>query len=140
MEYDYRAQKLVIVITDSLKAGSAANMTAHLSMSVAARLDKELYMGRQQLNASDTSFPGICRYPIIVLKAVDSIWPLYDSFLTCGIEPSIFFEEMLSTGHDDELQNALLKLSRRELKPLGLAAFGATSVVNSITGDLRLWR
>lgn len=49
-------------------------------------------------------------------------------------------EEMLSTGHDDELAESLASIKEDELDYLGAVLYGKAELITQLTGKFSLWR
>lgn len=141
MAYDYRERKLVLLIADKLPAGVALNVAGHLSVSIGRRLGDDA-MGRPTLlDRSGVAHAGICKYPVIVKsanrsqirRAVTQARALADVLL------ADFPQQMLDTGHDDELAAALTAADEEALEYLGAAFFGASEQVDALSRKFSLW-
>ncbi|MFD0890341.1 DUF2000 domain-containing protein [Streptosporangium algeriense] len=140
--YDYQGRKVVAVLASDLGAGTAMNVMGHLSVSLGAYADGAL-MGRHPLlDGSGVEHTGIARYPIIVTKVKRSRLRrlIDDARGTPGLLLCDYPEEMLATGHDDELADALAGRSEESLSYLGAVLYGESSEVDRLTGKFTLWR
>ena len=141
MSYDYRSKKTVIAIASELPVGSAANVIGHLALSVGNRLDLSDMGQSPMADASGVMHMGISRYPVIVVtaKAARLRKLLSEARAVPGIYIADFPEQMLSTGHDDELVQLLSQLPEVGLKYLGVALHGEARALQPLTGKFSLW-
>jgi len=140
--YDYNARKTVVVLAGNLEPGIAMNVLGHLSMSIGAYGDDQP-MGRQQLiDASGITHVGISRYPVIVTKAKPA--QLRRLVELARQETAVLLvdypEQMLLTGHDDELAATLARVGEADITYLGAALYGDSEVVSKLTSKFSLWR
>lgn len=142
MSYDYRDKKTVIVISSTVPIGIAGNIIAHLSLAIGHNVDST-DMGRSPLlDGSGKSHIGISKYPVIVTKVKPGrVTKLLAAARANATRLLIvdYPEEMLHTGHDDELSAALLKKQEHELNYLGVALHGSAEVITALTGKFTLW-
>jgi hypothetical protein len=141
MSYDYRAKKTVIAIASELPVGAAANVIGHLGLSVGNRLDHTDMGHSPMADASGVMHMGISKYPVIVVtaKAARLRKLLVEARAVTDIYIADFPEQMLSTGHDDELVQRLGKLPEVDLKYLGVALHGEAKAIQPLTGKFSLW-
>lgn len=142
MAYNYRAKKVVAALSADLSAGTALNVLGHMAMAMGARGGSDL-MGRPHLlDASAVSHVGISRYPLIVTRCEPA--QLRQLVGAARRSEEIFTvdypEQMLVTGHDDELAEALAAAREEEIVYLGVLLYGETTAVNKLTGSFKLWR
>lgn len=142
MTYDYRSKKTVIVVSSSLSNGVAANVIGHLALAIGSNIDKN-DMGRVFLkDASGMEHRGISKYPVIVttVKPARIRRLVVDARAVPEILLIDYPEEMLATGHDDELASALAGRAEGEMVYLGAAIHGYTDSVNTLSGKFTLWK
>lgn len=142
-EYDYREKKVVAVISSELDSGTALNVMGHMSVALGAWTDREDLMGRQFLyDASKNKYWGISRYPVIVTEAKKT--KIKQAVLLARTNPNLvvicYLQEMLDTGHDDELAENLSQKKEEEIEFLGALFFGKTADVSTITKKFSLWK
>ncbi len=141
MDYDYREKKTVIVVRSDLETGVAMNVVGHLALTIGH--GGENIMGRDVLmDASHIEHRGISRYPVIITKAKRS--KIRGAIEKARNNTNIIFADypmqMLETGHDDELAEALEKCPEPELEYLGAIFYGESREVDEITGKFSLYR
>ncbi|MFZ2226710.1 MAG: DUF2000 domain-containing protein [Candidatus Moraniibacteriota bacterium] len=141
-EYNYQAKKIVAVLAEKLEMGVALNVIGHLAVSIGAYADKDI-MGQEIIpDASGNKHIGISRYPFIITKANKS--KIRQAISEARNNPQIFFvdypSEMLSTGHDDELVQAIGEKEEVDIEYLGAVFYGTTEEVKKITGKFSLWK
>jgi hypothetical protein len=142
MSYDYRARKIVIVLSTSIDAGVAANVVGHLCVSLGARHSADL-MGRHPLlDASGTPHCGIARYPIIITKTKPTRLRqlIEEARAASGVTLIDYPEEMLVTGHDDELASAIASKAASAFTYHGALILGNAPEVTELTGKFSLYR
>lgn len=140
--YDYNARKTVAVLSANLQPGVAMNVLGHLAISIGAYGDNEL-MGRPQLvDASGVTHLGISRYPVIVTKSKPAL--LRRLVTEARLEKAILVvdypEQMLDTGHDDELCAELAKVKEADINYLGAMLYGESEVIGKLTKRFSLWK
>jgi len=141
MSYDYKEKKIVAIIASNVPPNIMTNVIGHLAVSVGRYIDDD-FMGRPILtDKSGIQHRGISKYPFITTK-------VKQSKLRCAIEiareeglfVADFPEQMLETGHDDELARAMAEVEEGEFSYLGAIIYGEADKVNNITGKFTLWR
>ncbi|MEG4228133.1 DUF2000 domain-containing protein [Microcoleus sp. N9_B2] len=142
MIYDYKQKKIVAVLSSNLETGVALNVIGHLAISIGAYSDKEL-MGRSHLqDASGVKHIGIAKYPFVITKANPT--KLRKLIVDARLKEDILFadypEQMLTTGHDDQLAQSLAVVKEEEINYLGVIFYGNSNSVTELTGKLSLWR
>jgi hypothetical protein len=141
MLYDYKSKKIVAVLSEDLLPGVALNVVGHMAISVGA-YGSEL-MGRPTLFDSDgTAHTGIAKYPLIITKAspIKILELIRAAREHQGLLLIEYPEQMLHTGHDDELAEALSIAKTQDLKFLGAILYGDFNTVSSLTKRFSLWR
>lgn len=140
--YSYDERKTVVLLSSSIDMPTALNVVGHLTLAIGADRSEEI-MGRAQLpDASGTPHHGISRYPVIVLKGrAGKVRKAVEAARSAGDLVIVDYpEEMLHTGHDDELATALEHRQEADLNYLGVAAYGPAEKINEIFGRFTLWR
>lgn len=141
MDYDYRAKKTVIAIAAELAPGIAGNVIGHLALAVGHRVVAN-DMGKHPLvDATGVEHTGISRYPVIVVtvKSARLRKLLAEARAVNGLVLADYPEQMLSTGHDDELSTAIASASEESLRYLGVALHGNAEQLKPLTGKFSLW-
>jgi hypothetical protein len=142
MTYNYKEKKIVAVLSSNLEIGIALNVIGHLAISIGAYSGEDL-MGRPQLqDASGINHAGIAKYPFVITKTNPTKLRklIVDARLKGGLLIADYPEQMLATGHDDELSQALAVVKEDEINYLGVILYGNNDVVAELTGKLTLWR
>lgn len=142
MSYDYKRKKIVAVLAANLDAGVAFNVIGHLAISLGAYAEDDL-MGRPRLvDASGVSHVGISKYPFIITKV--KAGRLSRLIREARQRPNVLLvdypEQMLSTGHDDELARAVSSVREEDINYLGAILFGDNETITELTGRFSLWR
>lgn len=141
MDYDYKEKKVVVILDSKLEMGIAFNVISHLALSIGYHAKN--HMGRDcYKDKSGINHAGICKYPIIITKVKSS--KLRAAIQLARDNQDIILsdypQEMLSTGHDNELASSLLNIDEAEIKYYGAIIFGKTRDVDAITGRFTLWK
>lgn len=141
MNYNYKDKKIVAVLASNLEIGIAFNVIGHLSISIGANIDKEL-MGKSPIvDKSGINHLGISKYPFIITKVKQSkIKRVIDEARENGnILIADYPKEMLTTGHDNELVEAISNIEEKNIEYLGVILCGSSEDINVITGKFQLW-
>ena len=141
MDYDYRAKKTVIAIAAELAPGVAGNVIGHLALAVGHRIAAG-DMGKHPLvDAAGVEHTGISRYPVIVVtvKSARLRKLLAEAREVDDLLLADYPEQMLSTGHDDELATAIAACSEGSFRYLGVALHGDAELLKPLTGKFSLW-
>lgn len=141
MDYDYRNRKTVIAIAAELAHGIAGNVIGHLALAVGHRI-AENDMGKHPLvDATGVEHSGISRYPVIVVTAKSARLRklISEARDIDGLLLADYPEQMLNTGHDDELSTAIAGTPEESLRYLGVALHGYTKQLQPLTGKFSLW-
>jgi hypothetical protein len=140
--YDYRSKKIVAVLTEKLETGIALNVIGHLAVSIGAYANNDMMGQKIIVDASGKEHIGISRYPFVITKAKKN--KIRQAILEARDNPQIFFvdypKEMLDTGHDSELVEAIGKKKEDDIEYLGAVFYGAVDEVKKITGKFSLWK
>lgn len=141
MDYDYRGKKIVAVLCNKLEIGVALNVLGHLSVSIGHNAMD--HMGRAVLvDASGTRHLGISKYPFIITKAKAS--KIRVAIEAARNNSNIIFadfpQQMLDTGHDDELAQSLSSADEKELMYLGAVFYGNSDDINALTNKFSLYK
>uniref|UniRef100_UPI0040568A7F DUF2000 domain-containing protein n=1 Tax=Agathobacter sp. TaxID=2021311 RepID=UPI0040568A7F len=141
MEYDYREKKIVAVLNSALETGVALNVVGHLAVSIGCYAQE--HMGKNPLlDADGVKHLGIARYPFIITKAKPN--KIRAAIEKARENDNILFadypQQMLETGHDNELAESLAKAQEKDLSYLGAVFYGPTEDINEITGKFSLYK
>lgn len=136
-------KKIAIVLWSGLEGWQLINVASHLCVAI-GRYGGADIMGKNPLmDASGVAHMGICRYPIVALRAarpsqVREVLERARKFE--GILTADYPRQMLSTYYDGELVAALAKETETTLEYLGVALLGSTDSLKRLTGSLPLLR
>lgn len=142
MSYDYKAKRTVALIADSVEVGVALNIVGHLGITLGAHAERDI-VGRDILeDSSGVRHMGISKYPVIIKRASSSqIRRAIEQARTLpDVAVADYPREMLVTGHDDELAEALSRVGEIQIEYLGALFYGPTASVDSICRKYSLWR
>lgn len=141
MNYDYREKKIVAVLNAKLDFGVALNVLGHLSVSIG--YNAEDHMGRPVLfDGSGIEHLGISRYPFIITKSnASKIRKAIEAARDVeGILVADYPQQMLDTGHDDELAESLKNTAESDLSYLGAVFYGKSDAIDLITKKFSLYK
>ena len=142
MTYNYREKKIVAVLSSELEAGVALNIVGHLAISIGAYSERDI-MGKPYLqDGSGIKHIGISKYPFIITKVKPTKLRklIEDVRQNKEILMVDYPEQMLTTGHDDELAQSLVEIEELQINYLGAVIYGFTDAINQLTGKFSLWR
>jgi len=141
MEYDYKARKIVAVISDAVPVGKAMNALGHLAFAAGNRADPS-WMGREKYaDAEGATIAGISRYPVIALKATEAeLQEIEEKARTANLYLGAYPMEMFDTGPDDELAAAVAKSKTKNFVYPALILVGSTDEIKALTGHLKLYK
>lgn len=141
MNYDYRARKTVIAIASELAPGVAANVIGHLALAIGHRMEAADMGQHPLLDAAGVAHSGISRYPVIVVtaKATRLRRLLEEARAAKDLLLVDYPEQMMSTGHDDELVTTLQAADSSSLRYLGVALHGNSETLKPLSGKFSLW-
>ncbi|MAX24212.1 MAG: hypothetical protein CMJ19_06885 [Phycisphaeraceae bacterium] len=140
--YDYRECKTVAVMSKKLEVGAALNAVAHLAVALGHNVGSKM-MGRPILvDAAGVSHVGISKYPIIITRV--KVSAVRRAIEAARVDENLtvvdFPNQMLETGHDDELADSMAAVQESEIEYLGAMIYGPADKVDAITSKFSLWR
>jgi hypothetical protein len=141
-QYNYREFKTNILLSSGVESGVALNIVGHLGIALGARIPQHSFGRERLVDGSGIPHMGISKYPVIILKARPS--KVRTALEQARTYPELIVadypEQMLLTGHDDELAQALVEKDEVDLKYLGVAAYGLAEVMTEVFGRFSLWK
>lgn len=141
MNYNYKDKKIVAILASNLEIGIAFNIIGHLSISIGANIDKGLMGKTPILDKRGIHHLGISKYPFITTKIKQSkIRSVIGEARENGnILIADYPKVMLTTGHDNELVEAISNIDEANIEYLGVILCGSSEDINAITGRFQLW-
>ena len=141
MDYNYGEKKIVAVVKSDLDFGIALNVIGHLAVSFGHNALG--HMGHPVLtDASGVRHLGIAKYPFIITKGKGE--KIRAAIELARVKKNIVFvdypQQMLETGHDDELAQSLASIDEKQLTYFGAIFYGKTEDVSAITGKFSLYK
>jgi hypothetical protein len=133
--------KVVIIINDEFVRGWVPfNMIAHLCLSLGKRLPDDWY-GKHPLFTKDKmSFAGLIKYPVIIKQA--KLFQIMEMIKDAISDNKIYFvcfsKEMLETGPDVELVQAMENIDSEELIYMAVIFSGTKARINQLTKKAKL--
>lgn len=141
MSYDYRAHKIVAILSEALPAGQAMNALGHLAFSAGRYSDQSMMGQKEIVDADGQKHVGISKYPFIVLKAsTDEVKKIVKSAKEQKIFVVDYPQEMFDTGPDEELVAALTKAKETSLVYHAAVLVGPAEKLKTLTGHLKLYK
>jgi hypothetical protein len=132
------ANKLAIVIDDTLPAGLVANTAAVLAMTLGSR--QASVIGPDLKDADGSLHPGITTLPIPVLVADQDTVRRIRAQAVDDVLLVDFTETAQRSRTYDEYTEKLAATGEADLSYLGIALFGPRKPIQKLTGSLRLLR
>lgn len=142
MTYDYREKKMVAVLSAAVEPGTALNVLGHLCAALGVLQGAGLRERDGYFDASGIRHEGIAKYPLIVTKVKPArLRQLLVEARAQGPDLCIvdYPRQMLETGHDDELCDAIASVREESIEYLGALLFGKNSLVTQLTGRFTLY-
>lgn len=142
MNYNYKEKKVTVVLASNLEAGVALNVLGHLTLAIGKYSEPEI-MGRPKLvDKSGIEHLGISKYPVIVTKVKPGRLrrAIQEAREKQDILVADYPKEMLTTGHDDELAEAISAIPEDEMEYLGAVFYGDATQIDEVAGRFMLWR
>jgi hypothetical protein len=129
-----------MVINPELPLGLIANTAAVLAISLGAKI--EGIVGEDVYDQTSAVHRGLTTLPISILKGNSNlIRSLRNQLLAMeGMYFVDFCDAAQQSKHYDEFRARMLATSVNDLRYLGIAIYGTTDVVNSLTRKLSLLR
>ncbi|MDB5264909.1 MAG: hypothetical protein JWN64_480 [Parcubacteria group bacterium] len=141
MTYDFKARKIIAIISDSLEPWQAMNVLGHMAIAIGANKDGEL-MGRSVLkDGSGIKHAGIARFGFVIKKGSSAkIADLIGKARTMEDLLLVDFpREMLDTRHDDKLNDSMAGKQESDFEYLGATLYGATEAIRILTEEFQLY-
>jgi hypothetical protein len=136
--FDVSTNKCVVVLAEELGGGIAVNVAAVLALAVGVRVGFPL--GDDVSDASGSVHSALPRVGLPLLRATaQELAELRGHACERGLVVVDYTEAALTPDYDDYRQ-ALASASTGEHRYLGLALAGTKRAVNSLAGNLRLFR
>jgi len=140
-QYNYRGFKTNILLSSGVEPPIALNIVGHLGIALGARVPQDSLGKERLVDGSGVRHLGISKYPVIILKARPR--KIRTALERARVYPELIIadypEQMLWTGHDDELAQALAEQHEADLNYLGIAAYGPTEIMTEVFGRFSLW-
>jgi hypothetical protein len=129
--------KIVVVVRVDLPTWQKLNMTAFLVSGVAASEPNSI--GEPYRDADGTQYLPMFGQPTLVFAAESAeLSRTLERALSRDVRPSIFVDELFTTGHDSANRAAVADLIQAELGLAGLAFRADRRDADKITKGLRL--
>jgi hypothetical protein len=136
--FDVSAGKCVVVLAEELSAGVAVNVAAVLALAVGVRIG--LPLGEDVTDSSGSVHFALPRVGLPLLRATtQELAELRSHAREQGLVVVDYTEAARAPDYDD-YRHALASASTVEHRYLGLALAGTKASVNSLAGNLRLFR
>ena len=134
--------KMALVLEETLLGWQAINVAGHLALAIGRRADAQIMGEHPLVDASGIEHMGICRYPVIALKASqnDLRRIVHAAKSRSSLLVADYPREMLETYTDGELVNAIRARPEASFEYLGVAVLGATGEVKRLTSGISLWK
>ena len=134
-------KKITVVINKAYKKGWIPyNGITHISLALGQHLPSD-WFGKHPLKTRDgKSFAGIIKYPVVVKEAKPQMIRKVarKAILDPDIKLVCFTQEMLETGPDSELVEAMEKTDSDDLIFTAIIVAGTKKRIDNITGNLSL--
>jgi hypothetical protein len=133
------AQKIAVVLEQSLTPGIALNTTAHMGIQLGGLA--EGLMGVSPVDASGDKHSGIPIYPNVVLKATgEQIKEILEKSRNYDVVVADYPKAGFETSTDEEFCVSVAQETRESIVYWGITIFGDRKAVDKLTGHLKLWK
>ena len=134
MQFD---TKIAIVVREDLATWQKLNVTAFLTSGVIGA-DASL-LGEDYQDAGGNSYAPLLIQPVIVLSCDgEKLRTIYRRGMERGVRPSLYIEEMFSTGHDAANRETVKLRQPDEMSIVGLALRDERKLVDKITKGAKM--
>jgi hypothetical protein len=138
IQFHPNREKCVIVLADGLPCGTAVSVAAVLALSIGVRVSFPL--GGDAMDAAGVTHLALPRVGLPLLVAAAPELPLLRKQAARRRLTVVDYTEAARSPDYDEYRQALAAERTDEHRYLGLALAGARRDVNSIAGNLKLYR
>ena len=129
--------KIAIVVREDLATWQKLNVTAFSTSGTVGA--SEGLLGERYEDAAGNTFNALVVQPMIVLSAdADAIRAIYRRAMERGARPSLYIEDMFTTGHDAANRAAVKQYAPETMNVVGLALREDKKVVDKITKGARM--
>jgi hypothetical protein len=129
--------KIVVVLRADLPVWQKLNMAAFLSSGVAASAPESI--GLPYGDADGTAYLSMFGQPVLVFEAsAAELTRTLDRALSRDVQPAVFTEQLLATGHDEANRAAVAAIARADLALTGLGFRTERRDADKITKGLHL--
>ncbi len=140
MEQDF-SKKVVIVVRKDLPQWQILNAVAHISAYAGNVMKTSFSTGEFFITKDEINYPRNSQYPIIILVATHiDLQKLLPSIRVSQLPYLCFFQEMIETNDDSEIQEILMTKEAKDLEYLGIGIFGEKEKVSELTNKFSLYK
>lgn len=137
------SKKIVLLLNSELSGWKVTNTVGHLSALVANMIDRESFTSTDSFEFSDgVRIPANSQYPIVALGATDA--QLKNFFAKAkdmkDIILTVYTKEMLEIKSDNEITDALQKITINDSEIYGIGLFGDNDTLKSLTNKFSLYK
>lgn len=135
------SKRIVAVVDKTLEPWQVANTAAHMSAYHAHKMAKDEFDSGEFFVTKDNHLlPRNSQYPILIKKAEGKeLRKLYKKAKDAGVRFHVFVKEMIESGDDLQIVEALKEQSIDDIQMYGIALYGDNDAVNSLTKHFQLW-
>ena len=129
--------KIAIVLRNNLASWQKLNVTAFLTSGIVGRSPEVI--GEPYRDRAGNLYNPLSVQPIIVLSAdAETMAAIHRRSLEREVTPSIFIEEMFSTGHDAANRAIFAEFAPEDAKVVGIAMRADKKLVDKITKGAKM--
>ncbi len=135
--------KFVVIVNEKIAPGVAMNAAAHMSLSIVAQATPEQKAAMQfidYIDADNTTYPSVSALSLIVLTGKASHMKKFiDEAKEKEMITSTFIKTMTGDTYQEQLERT--KATKTEaIEYYGVAAFGPTEIMNTMTKKFSLYK
>tara|TARA_A100001037_G_scaffold202286_1_gene180805 strand:+ start:854 stop:1270 length:417 start_codon:yes stop_codon:yes gene_type:complete len=129
--------KITIILLSTLEVWQKLNVTAFLTSGIVGS-DPRL-IGEAYCDKSERTYLPLNRQPIVVLEAdLPGLQKINQRAVNRSVCPSIYIEDMFSTGNDEDNRKTVLKYHTTDLPIVGIGLREDRKLVDKITKGAKL--
>lgn len=139
MDEDIDDTKIAVVVREDLATWQKLNVTA-FTVSGLATTRPEL-VGAPYEDGSGNLYLPMFRQPVLVFaSSAEQLRRAYDRLRDCGLQFSVFTEDLFRTNHDAANRAAVKAVRSEDLRLVGMAVRGDRKLVDKALKGLSLHR
>lgn len=135
------SRKMTVVLRDDLASWQLTNTVGHIAAYLGNKMSEPFDTGEFFVSRDGVNFPRNSQFPLVALSArVPELKELAEKLRGTDLSWIVYVQEMIDMTDDEELAEALSRVSAEEMNILGIGIFGPKDKLKELTGMLKLWK